>query len=89
MQDNYRIAKDPLHTFITTLFKLFKNDLFSFSVHLSFGCLCVSVKVLDLLKLEFTDSWELPCGSWNRTRGLMKEQVVLLTTEPSPVYLHF
>ena len=33
---------------------------------------------------ELKDCWELPCGCWeSSTLGLLEEQPVLLTTEPS------
>ena len=43
-------------------------------------CLCC-VRVSDL---GVTDSCELPCGCWALNPGPLKEQSVLLTTEPSP-----
>jgi hypothetical protein len=43
-------------------------------------CLSVCVRVLDLLELE-SDSCELPCGHWDL--GPLKDEPVLLTTEPS------
>jgi hypothetical protein len=36
-----------------------------------------------------TDSCELPCGSWELNQGGLKEQPVLLTTEPSLQLLCF
>ena len=32
----------------------------------------------------FTDGYEPPCGCWELNSGLLQEQLVLLTAEPSP-----
>ena len=52
--------------------------------------ICVCVRKSDLLELEsytevsgVTDSYELPCKCWELNPGLLEEQPLLLTTEPS------
>ncbi|CAO2624034.1 hypothetical protein LEMLEM_LOCUS18165, partial [Lemmus lemmus] len=44
-------------------------------------------RALDLI----TDGCELPCGFWELNSGLLEEQAMLLTTEPSlqPTNVHF
>jgi hypothetical protein len=33
---------------------------------------------------SITDGYEPPCGCWELNSGLLQEQLVLLTAEPSP-----
>ena len=54
-----------------------------FSPHACSACR-VQRRVLDILDLElYIDGYE-PCGYWKLNLGLLKEQEILLTMEPTP-----
>ena len=55
-------------------------------------CVCACVCLCTCVCLEYpgtgiTDSYELSCGCWEMNLGLLKQQPVLLITEPSLLLL--
>ena len=64
------------------MLKLFLK-IYLFNIHISFACTYVFVRMLYPLELELQDSCTLPCGFCKLNLGLLEEQAVLLTAEPS------
>jgi hypothetical protein len=61
----------------------FFNDLFLFYVDWYFACVCAYVKVSGPPWAGVTDNCDPTCGCWELNQGLLEEQPMLLTTEPT------
>lgn len=81
--EGFQISKNWTECIINTECISCMSDLYFVKYFFLTLFACLVLSVLNLLGLELTDNCEPPYGSWELNPGVLEEQSVLWTTEPS------